>query len=205
MLIPEKQTPTLVKDYRTMALLNCFFKIILKILTNRLSPIIGEMIGDYQMGFVIANVVIHQCNKTNLKWYLLKLDFEKAYDAVSWEFLFEILRLQGFGPRWISLIDIWLTIVKVEVLINGDKGKEIVCKRGLQQEDPLSLLLFVLVADSLNRMIVNVREAAMFRGLPGGSSSEFTNLQYADDMLNFGRCDMRHAIVLNCILSYFKK
>lgn len=65
------------------------------------------------------------------------------------------------------MIVIWLTIVKVEVLINGDKGKEIVCKRGLRQEDPLSLLLFVLVADNLNRMIVNVREAGMFHGLPG--------------------------------------
>lgn len=69
------------------------FKISSKILNNMLSPIISQMIGNYQMGFIrghsilqgiiIANRVNYQCSKTNLNGYLLKLDFEKTYDTVS--------------------------------------------------------------------------------------------------------------------------
>lgn len=74
-LISKKENLTTVRDFRPIALLNRLFKIISKILTNRLSPVIGEMIGEYQTSFikgrsilpeiVIAKEVIHQCRRTN--------------------------------------------------------------------------------------------------------------------------------------------
>lgn len=81
-------------------------------LTNILSPVIEELVRDYQTGFMkgrnildgvmITKEVIHQCKCTDHKSYLLKLDFEKAYDTVNWDHLLEVLHLRGFGPRWIA-------------------------------------------------------------------------------------------------------
>lgn len=63
---------------------------------------------------------------------MLKLDFEKAYDTVSWDCLLEVLRLRGFGEKWIAWIKRRLSSAKVSVLLNGGTCKEIICKRGLR-------------------------------------------------------------------------
>lgn len=88
-------------DFRPIALLNSFLEIISKVIANRLGPIRKDLIGDHQTGFVAgrnifdgvvaAQEAIHQSKKTNTKGYLLKLDFEKAYDMVNWECLLEVL------------------------------------------------------------------------------------------------------------------
>lgn len=128
-MIPEKETPNSLRDFRSIALLNSSFKIISKILTNKLSPIIGQMIGDYQQGFIkscsilqgiaIAKEIIHHYCQCNFIGYLLKLDFKKAYDIVSWGCLLKVLRFRGFDSRWISWVEIRLYTAKVQVLVNG--------------------------------------------------------------------------------------
>lgn len=65
-------------------------------------------------------------------------------------------------------------------------------------------MLFVIVANGLNRMIERAKEEDMLCGLPGSPNLEFTKLQYVDDTLIFNRCDLRLAIILKCILSYFE-
>lgn len=123
--------------------------------------------------------------------YLLKLDFKKAYDIVNWDCLLELMRL-------------WLAIAKLQILVNGVSGRDIVCKRGLCQGHPLSLLLFVLVADGLNRMLSNAKEEGMTKGLPWSSNSKFVNLQYEDGTLTFETKYNRQAIILKDILSFFE-
>lgn len=141
-------------------------------------------------GIAIAKEVIHHCMHTNRVGYLLKLDFEKAYDIVNWDCLMEVLRLCGFGNRWISWIRMWLTMAKIHVLVNKVKGRDIVCKRGLHQEDPLSPLLFTMVADRMDIMLSNAVEKNMIEGLLKSSECEFVNLYYADDNPIFGNCDI---------------
>lgn len=77
--------------YRPIALLNSVFKIISKVLANRLSSMISVLVGEAQIGFIaninivddiaIAQEVLHQC-KGRVDGFLLKLDFEKAYNTV---------------------------------------------------------------------------------------------------------------------------
>lgn len=77
----------------------------------------------------------------------------------------------------------WLKIVKEQVLVNGAARKEIVHRRGLHQGDLLFPLLFVLVADGLNKILSNAVGQGTIKGLPGNSI--FITLQYADDTLIF--------------------
>lgn len=84
-------------------MLNSPFKIVAKILVNRLTPNVQELVGKEQTSFIagrnifdgiaIAHEVIHQSKKLNTNGYLLKLDFQKAYDMVEWNCLLEVLRL----------------------------------------------------------------------------------------------------------------
>jgi hypothetical protein len=82
----------------------------------------------------------------------LKLDISKAFDSVSWAFLFEVLSHLGFGPVWRNMISNILASSSTQVLLNGSPGIPIRHRRGLRQGDPLSLMLFVLVMDVLNSL-----------------------------------------------------
>lgn len=90
---------------------NASFKIIFKILANKLAKPLSYLVDEYQTGFVygryildgvvLAQGIIHLCAKKKSSRFLLKLDFQKAYDSVDWECLMEMLSARGgFGSRW---------------------------------------------------------------------------------------------------------
>jgi hypothetical protein len=84
---------------------------------------------------------------------ILKLDFEKAFNKVEHQVILNMLQMEGFSSTWVGWIDIVLSTGTSQVLLNGVPGKTIHCKRGVRQGDPLSPLLFVLVADLLQSLI----------------------------------------------------
>lgn len=87
------------------------FKIITKLLANRLSPLLGKLIDQSYTTYVrnrvifdnivYAQEILYQVKQNKSKDILFKLDFEKAFVNVSWEFLLDILKIRGFGIRWI--------------------------------------------------------------------------------------------------------
>ena len=102
----------------------------------------GRLIGD---NIVCAHEILHQVRRTKQKGILLKLDFEKAFDKVNWEFLFEVLHARGFGSLFINWIHDILQGGRTCVTFNGEQGAYFSCKQGLRQGDPISPLLFDLV------------------------------------------------------------
>lgn len=75
---------------------------------------------------------------------MLKINLEKAYDKISWDFLEDTLKFFNFNPKWINLILSYVTSVSTSILWNGEALKEFFLGRRLRQGDPLSPHLFVL-------------------------------------------------------------
>lgn len=109
-LILKRDSLEVIGDYRPIVLLNSYFKIISKLLANRLAIVLPHLVDETQLGFiqersilngiVLTKEVIHHCKMTKKKGFLLKLDFGKAYDMVSLECLLEVIKKSGFGDRW---------------------------------------------------------------------------------------------------------
>jgi hypothetical protein len=109
-LIPKVDNPTDMRNFRPIYLLNVCYKIITKVLTNRLASCITKVISIYQYGFikgryimdgvVSLNEILHEVKKKKQSGVILKIDFEKAYDKVNWQFLYCMMQKKGFGDIW---------------------------------------------------------------------------------------------------------
>jgi hypothetical protein len=94
---------------------------------------------------------------------LLKLDIAKAFDSISWPFLFEVLRQYVFGNRYLDWLAVLLSSSSTRVLINGAPGPPIWHQQGLRQGDSLAPQLFVLTVDMLGRLIKRAMEAGILQ------------------------------------------
>lgn len=96
---------------------------------------------------------------------ICKLDMEKAYHHVSWDFVDYMLDRLSFGLKWRKWILACITISSFAVIINGGPSSFFKAFRGLRQGDPLSPLLFIVVMEAFNRMIEHAKESDLFKGV----------------------------------------
>nr|GFC12326.1 transposon TX1 uncharacterized [Tanacetum cinerariifolium] len=107
--------PLFIKDYRPISLIGFHYKIVVKILSNRLSKVVDSIISPEQSAFIsgqqildgplILSEIIDWYKKRKKKPMLFKVDFEKAFDSVSWKYLDYMLHKLGFGSRWRTWIN----------------------------------------------------------------------------------------------------
>ncbi|VVA31869.1 Hypothetical predicted protein, partial [Prunus dulcis] len=168
-LIPKKANSVKVTDFRPISLVTSLYKVISKVLASRLREVLGNTISQSQGAFVqkrqildavlVANEVVEEVRKQNRKGLVFKIDFEKAYDHVEWNFVDDVLARKGFGFR---------------------------ASRGLRQGDPLSPFLFTLVSDVLSRIIERAQDVNLVHGIVSGHDQvEVSHLQFADDTIFF--------------------
>lgn len=87
-----------------------------------------------------------------------KLDIEKAFDKLNWQYLISILRQMGFGDRWIRWIRFYFSTIKYSVLVNRSPVGFLSLKREIRQGDPLYPFLFILAMEGLSRMLDKGKE-----------------------------------------------
>ncbi len=162
-LIPKKPAPLEIRDYRPISLVNGLVKIISKALATRFQSVMGGLINSCQTAFIkdrslldnflSAHILTHHLYSLKQPSAFLKIDFERAFDQVSWPFLLDLLRVRGFSERWICWISSLISSALSAVLLNGSLGAFFNSARGLRQGDPLSPLLFNLCVDVLHRLL----------------------------------------------------
>jgi hypothetical protein len=162
-LIPKRQEAQDVGDFRPIGLVHNFSKLFSKLIANRLRGGLGELVSVNQSAFVrgrslhdnfvLVRQVARRINQRNKAGVLLKLDLARAFDSISWGFLFEVLRRMGFGELFLKWVAVLLYTANTKVLVNGEPGARIQHARGLRPGDPTSPMLFVLGMEALSKII----------------------------------------------------
>ena len=140
-LIPKVPVAESIKQYRPIALINVLFKLVAKAYAARLSPVAHRVIAPNQTTFIkgraihegalLLHEIVHELKSRNLPAVLLKLDFEKAYDRVSWAFLREVLLKKGFSGGYAHRIMQLVMGGQTAIAINGEIGPYFRNKRGV--------------------------------------------------------------------------
>ncbi|GKF04195.1 RNA-directed DNA polymerase, eukaryota, reverse transcriptase zinc-binding domain protein, partial [Tanacetum coccineum] len=125
----------MVKDFCPISLIGSLYKIIAKVLANRLVLVLDDLVNEIQSAFVserqildglfILNEIVQWCKSRKKQSMIFKVDFEKAYDSVRWDFIEDMLRSFGFGEKWCMWIKSCLHSSRGSVLVNGSPTKEI--------------------------------------------------------------------------------
>ena len=216
-LLPKVANPVNMKDIRPISLCSVQYKIISKILCNRLKLFLPEIISETQGAFVsgriisdnilIAHEMIHGLRtktKVSEEWMAIKSDMSKAYDRVEWNFLEVLLEKMGFDRVWIRWIMACVTSVSFSVLLNGNSHGFIKPERGIRQGDPLSPFIFILCAEALVNCLQTSEEAGRLHGIKlSDSCPSVHHLLFADDSLLMCKANTEEAAeLMDCIQRY---
>ncbi|GKA91191.1 RNA-directed DNA polymerase, eukaryota [Tanacetum coccineum] len=212
-LIPKIINAKVVKDYRHISLIGSLYKVIAKILANRLSLVMSDLISDVQTTFVsnrqildgpfILNELFSWCKYKKINAMIFKVDFEKAFDSVRWDYLNDVFKSFGFGEKWRSWINGCLVLSMGSVLVNGSPTQEFHFHKGLKQGDPLSPFLFILIMESLHLSFTRVLDSGLFKGINISNSLSLSHLFYADDAVFIGKWDINNIKTIVNVLKCF--
>jgi len=140
-LIPKSPTDDFVNQFKPIALANFKFKIITRIIADRLAAIMPHLISKEQIRFIRSRQIrdcicttFEAVNMLSNKAFggniTFKIDIAKAFDTLDWSFLLRVLTTFGFTPKFCDWIDVILRSAKLSFFVNGKQHGFFSCNRG---------------------------------------------------------------------------
>ena len=195
----------ILKNWRPISLLNVIYKMMSAAIANRLKTVLSKLVNQDQKGFITGRYigenirlvydVLFETKQQQIPGLLLSIDFQQAFDSISWKFIHKVLDYFNFGPsikRWIKLFQ---TGVESSILQNGFMSDFFQLKRGCRQGDPISPYIFILYVEVLGMMI---RKSSDVKGIKI-NGTEFKLSQYADGtqmFLDGSESSLRSALII---------
>ena len=180
-----------LKNWRPITLLNSIYKFYSGIWANRIKKNLPKLIGNSQTGFVqnrfigennrLTLDILKESESQNLSGLLILVDFEKAFDSISWDYITKILKLFNFSDLTIQVIKSLQKNSISKILQNGHCSDIINLERGCRQGDPISPYIFVLSVELLGTAF---REHTQLQGYRVGNREHRVS-QFADDTTLF--------------------
>ncbi|XP_026419474.1 uncharacterized protein LOC113315410 [Papaver somniferum] len=167
-----------------------------KVLAEILKYDLPCIISDQQYAFIkqrqildcalLANECIDSRIKSGIPGVICKIDFEKAFSHVSWDFNDDVLAKMGFGELWRKWIQVCISDTHISVLINDLAHTKLTIGKGSTQGDPLSPFIFIIVAEALHLLLQSGKEHGHIGGFAMSQNGiVITHLQFSDDTLVF--------------------
>jgi retron-type reverse transcriptase len=212
-LIPKENNVVSFNDFRPISLCNLIYKLVSKVIANRLKPFLEKSLSPEQLGFLkgrriqdaiaTAHECIHSIKQKNLKALIMKIDLKKAFDCIDWAFLRLILHAAGFGDKFTDWILACVTSANFAVLINGEATNFFNSERGLRQGCPLSPYLFILVMESLSLLLSKSIADQKISGIKVSRFIKIFHLMFVDDILLLTKAEPSEWLVILDILQVF--
>jgi len=203
-LIPKTSSPVHVTDFKPISLCNVIYKILSKVLANRLKSVMSYIISSFQSAFIPGRLVSNNVltayetmhsmqtrmwSKTGFMGF--KLDMSKAYDRVEWSFLEAVMLKMGFNAKWVRLIMVCVTSVQYAIIVNGNPGEFFQPTRGLRQGDPMSPYLFLICAEVLSSLLFQAEKKGVIFCVPTSPKGpRISHLFFADDNMIFYKANL---------------
>jgi len=218
-LIPKVNSPQRLNDFRPISLGGCLYKVLAKVLANRLRSVVGCVVSESQSAFIkvkqildgilIANEVVDEPRRLNKELVLFKVDFENAYDFVDLKYLDLVMANMNFPRLWRKWISECVGTTTSSVLVNGSPTDKFPIERGLRQGDLFSPFLFLLAAEGFNVLMKAVEvDENLFVGYNVGRVGDVfsvTHLQFVDDTIIIGEKTWRNVRTMRAVLLLFEE
>jgi hypothetical protein len=200
-------------EFWLITLCNLYYKIITKIIAKCIRPILSHTLSEEQFVFLkgrkiidvigIVRECIHNIREKNLQAMILKIDLNKAYDCISWDYLRLVLLQCGFGLPTTKWIMVCITTARYAILINGEPTEFFNSGRGLRQGCLLSPFLFLLVMEGLRLAIKKIQEEVLVMGIKVTRLIQILHLLFVDYILIMTKALVTEWLEIQKLLTIF--